>query len=208
MSSATLEPLGRAFKKVRDTMQGDAHVRLAAAVERIKALRKRLSEIESEVNRHAARFSDYVSQCRATFERDKTFENELALTIAEVALDWHRSHSTTPVERAMMVLSHGGTIEQTLEGQAFAKFSSEITDWRLPLETALKANISIARQAHEETLATVREQLSEFDHETVTNDPRVKRSGRELARQERLLDRFESAENLSAWRLAIEDLFP
>jgi hypothetical protein len=199
--------LGSAFRKAREAMQGgDAPKRLSDALTQIAKLKARLAEIESEVRKHGARFSDYASQCRAKFERDKTFESELTLTLAEVALNWHQEHSTSPAERAIMALGYGNAVDQTSEGRAFAKFASEITGWREPLETALKAKAEIAEQSHQEILATVREQLGGFGDDSVMNDPRVKQARKESVRWGQLAQRFTNEKDLAAWQLGLNAL--
>jgi chromosome segregation ATPase len=186
-------------------MRGDASKRLADALAKISQLRERLAQIEAEQKHHAARFARYVAECREKFERTKAFEDEIALLQAEIVRDWHERHATDPGTRAKLL--YGIQVLPTAEGEAFEAFAKEHPNWRTEVEAALSIKVEIANQAHEETLATVRKQLSGFDEEAVTNDPRVKRARYELARRQTLFDQFTDQKDLPAWKLAIEGLF-
>jgi hypothetical protein len=187
-------------------MQGDAPKRLADALAKIQQLRDRLAEIEAEQKHHAGRFVRYVADCREKFGRTKAFEDEIALLQAEITRDWHERHAADPSTRAKLL--YGIQVLPTAESEAFEVFAKEHSNWRTEVEAALSIKTEIANQTHEEILATVREQLSEFDDDFVTNDPRVKRARHELARWEGLQENFADQKDLPAWQIAIRALFP
>ena len=198
--------IGRAFRKCATVMKGgDAPKRLADALAKISQLRERLAQIEAEQKHHARRFVRYVAECREKFERTKAFEDELALLQAEIARDWHERHAADPATRAKLL--YGIQVLPTAESEAFETFVKERPNWRTEVEAALSIKTEIAKQAYEETLATVREQLSEFDDDAVTNDPRVKRARCELAHWEGLQENFADQKDLPAWQIAIRALF-
>ena len=211
MPATLAAPIKSAFRRAADAMQGgDAPKRLADALARITQLKARLAEIESQDRKHAARFNSYVEQARKKFEASKSFEDELALVLAEVALNWHRENATTPAQRAQMMLAQytqqgGGS---TLEGEAFEKFVAEVPDWRLPLESALKAKAEIAEESYQKTVALVQGQLEGFGADSVTADPRVRSARKESVRSQQLAQRFAEAKDLAAWQLALNALFP
>jgi hypothetical protein len=211
MPATLAAPIKSAFRRAADAMQGgDAPKRLTDALARIGQLKARLAEIETQVRKHAARFSDHVTRCREKFEASKSFEDELALVLAEVALNWHRENATTPAQRAQMMLAQytqqgGGS---TLEGEAFEKFVAEVPDWRLPLESALKAKAEIAEESYQKTVALVQGQLEGFGADSVTADPRVRSARKESVRSQQLAQRFAEAKDLAAWQLALNALFP
>lgn len=103
--------------------------------------------------------------------------------LAQVIENWHREHAISPAERARLIYGLNA-IGQTAADEAFQKLAQEHPNWRREVEAALSLKTEIANQGHEETLATVRQQLSEFNEDTVTNDLRVKRARYELARRQ------------------------
>ncbi len=201
--------LGSAFRLAREAMQGgDAPKRLAEALAQIQQLKARLAAIEADQKHHAGRFVRYVAQCREKFERTKAFEDELALLQAEIVSDWHREHSTSPAERAIMALGYGNAVDQTSEGRAFQKFAVENPQWRTEVEAALSLKTAIAKEAYEKTLAVVGEQLGGFGDDSITNDPRVRNARKESVKAQQLVARFNAAKDLAAWQLALNALFP
>ena len=56
---AIVEPVLRTLRKARETMRGDTSQALQGALAEISQLRKRLGEIEAELEKHSRRFVDY-----------------------------------------------------------------------------------------------------------------------------------------------------
>ena len=84
MSATLTAPITGAFRKAREAMQGDPQAKLASAREKIKALEKRLGEIEAEIDTYHRRFSDKVEQARKQFEASKSFDDEYAYRVAKL----------------------------------------------------------------------------------------------------------------------------
>jgi hypothetical protein len=195
------------LKRVKSAMQGDsAPKRLSEALAKVQQLKARLAAIEAEQKHHAGRFARYVAECREKFERTKAFEDELAVIQAEVARDWVGQHASSAAEQAAAIYGYG--VPKTAAGDAFVRLAKEYPDWRTEIEAVLSLKREIAEQAHQETLATVSEQLSGFGDDSVTNDPRVKRARKEAVRWQQLVKQFAEAKDLDAWRLAVDALFP
>jgi len=199
--------LGTALRKSREVMQGgDAPRRLSEAMAKVSRLRERLAEIERERAEHSKRFSRHTAEKKAQFDASETIEHECEYVLAQVIENWVGEHASSAAQRAQALYGYG--IPQTAEGDAFAKLAEEHPNWRKEVEAVLSLKAEIDEQAHRETEATVREQLSGFSDEDVQNDPRVKRSKTQAVRSQQLAQRFAEAKDLAAWKLAVDVLFP
>jgi predicted nucleic acid-binding Zn-ribbon protein len=204
MSATLTAPITGAFRKAREAMQGDPQAKLSSARERIKALEKRLTEIQGDIEKYHRRFADKVEQCRKRFESSKSFPDEFAYRVAKLVEKDSRDN-VDPALRARMMIYAPQTI-YTLKDEAFAKLVEEWPNWREPFTELVEAKVAIAKRACDETLATVRTQLADFDEEDVTNDPRIRRVKSELERAESTQARFRDAEGLKGWQIGISAL--
>jgi hypothetical protein len=205
-SAALTAPITGAFRKARQAMQGDPHAKLASARERIKALEKRLGEIEAEIETYHRRFSDKVEQARKQFEASKSFEDEFQYRLARIVEKDNRD-GADPLLRAAVVYG-AEFVGKTLRGQAFPKFVAENPDWREPFADAIEAKLAVAKRSYEETVASARAYLTkEFaDDEAIGSDSHVKRAKNDLVCAESLESRFADAEGLKAWEIGISSL--
>jgi|SRR6516225_54846 hypothetical protein len=206
--TAAVEEIGRVFRKARAAMQGDAHAMLASALEKIKALRQRLEAIEAEQRHHAGRFDRRIAAARERYERTKSDDAEVAWLLEEAAKEVYQRKAAPSEARARLI--YGIQTLPTAEGLAFEAFVKEHPDWRAPLQLAIDAKLEIVRAEHDRTLKIVHEQLSGFveEVEELERDPRLRQAKHELSRAELLQSRFENAEGLAAWKLAVDELFP
>ena len=162
------------------------------------------SYIEAEIEMYHRRFSDKVEQARKQFEASGSFEDEFSYRIAQVVENHHRENAD-PYLRAGMIYGVQ-VVGQTLRDKAFPKLVEETPNWREPFTELVEAKVAIAKRAYDETLATVRTQLADFDEEDVMNDPRVRRVKSELAHAESTQERFRDSEGLKAWEIGISAL--
>src|SRR5262249_27314317 len=127
MSATLTAPITGAFRKMRETMEGnDAQAKLASAREKIKALEKRLGEIEAEIETYHRRFADKVEECRKRFESSKSFDDECAYRIAKLVEKDNRNNADPALQARMMI--YAPQTIYTMKDEAFAKFVLEIPD--------------------------------------------------------------------------------
>jgi hypothetical protein len=146
------------------------------ALAEVRRLQTERQSIQREIDSRTdlSRFDQYVAECRLRFERDKTFDNERALYLAQMI----RAEAGRRIEPLLVARRY-----DTDGSESLNKLFRSNPDWRETLRNACAAKLAVAEGQASEIEKAARAELGEgFDGDAIANHPKVKRATSEVRR--------------------------